>query len=72
LGINLSSGIPATEQRRVTGTMSSPWPPSTSACTSAMETFSSSATKSRKREVSSTPAIPTTRSLGKPVICFIA
>ncbi len=54
------------------GTMSSPCPPSTSACTSAMDTFNSSATKSRKRELSSTPAMPTTRDLSKPVICFMA
>jgi len=47
--------------------MESPWPPRTSASTSRTETPSSMAMKARKRAESSTPAIPTTRSGGKPV-----
>ena len=52
--------------------MSSPWPPSTSAWTSCGETPAASATKYWKRAVSSTPAMPTTRFLGKPVILYMA
>ena len=46
--------------------MSSPWPPSTKAETSSTEMPSSVARKWRKREVSSTPAMPTTMLRGRP------
>ena len=51
----------------VSGTIWSPWPPSTYACTSFTETPSSHARNVRKRAVSSTPAMPTTRFFGKPM-----
>ena len=50
--------------------MVSPWPPSTKALVSATETPSSSAMKLRKRAESRTPAIPSTRSRGKPEACM--
>ena len=46
--------------------MVSPWPPRTNAVTSSTETFISSARKWRKRELSRTPAMPTTRWVGRP------
>ena len=66
------SGMPFTLESRGSGTIVSPWPPSTSATTSCTATPSSCATKKRKRAESSTPAMPTTRSFGKPVSSFIA
>ena len=44
----------------------SPWPPSTKAWVSSTDTPSSSAMNVRKRAESSTPAMPRTRSRGKP------
>jgi hypothetical protein len=64
----LVSGTPPTVAWRMTGTMSSPWPPSTSASTSRIEHPTASATKHLKREVSSTPAMPHTMLDLKPVI----
>src|ERR1041384_4008927 len=52
--------------------MVSPWPPSTKAVTSSTETSNSSARNSRKRALSSTPAMPTTRLAGKPVTSCIS
>src|SRR3712207_8933831 len=46
--------------------MVSPCPPSTKAVTSSTETLNSCARNSRKRLESSTPAMPTTRSAGRP------
>ena len=46
--------------------MASPWEPSVIASTTVGETLSSSAMKYRRRDESSTPAIPITRSLGNP------
>ena len=46
--------------------MLSPWPPSTSAKTLSVETPSSIAINARMRAVSRIPAIPNTRSRGKP------
>ena len=48
--------------------MSSPWPPRVTAVTSLTETPSSQAMKAAKRAESSTPAWPTTRWCGKPVM----
>ena len=48
--------------------MSSPWPPRVTAVTSWTETPSSQAMKAAKRAESSTPAWPTTRWCGKPVM----
>ncbi len=47
--------------------MVSPCPPSTNAWTFSTETFSSMAMKVRMRAESRTPAMPTTRSRGKPL-----
>ncbi len=52
--------------------MSSPWPPSTTPTTSWGETPAASPMKYWKRAASSTPAMPTTRFFGKPVILYIA
>src|SRR5215471_4940374 len=52
--------------------MESPCPPSTKAVTFSTLTFSSSAMKARKRAESSTPAMPITRSRGKPLILYAA
>ena len=49
----------------------SPWPPSTKAWVLVTETPSSQAMKVRKRAESSTPAMPMTRSRGKP-LAFMA
>ena len=57
-------GIPATLVYDVTGTIGSPWPPSTKPVTSRTDTPSSQARKVRKRAESSTPAMPITRSRG--------
>ena len=56
--------MPATVEKRGSGTMVSPWPPSTKAETFSTETFSSIAMKVRMRAESSTPAMPMTRSRG--------
>ena len=53
-----------------TDTIWSPWPPSTTALTSLTEAPVSHAMKVAKRDVSSTPAIPTTRSRGQPETFF--
>ena len=55
--------MPETPLRRTSGTMVSPWPPITTAVTFSTETLSSCAMKVRKRALSSTPAMPTTRFL---------
>ena len=49
-----------------TGTIWSPWPPSTIAWTSFTDDPVSQAMKAEKRAVSRMPAIPTTRSFGNP------
>ncbi len=46
--------------------MVSPWPPSTKAWVFSTETPSSMAMKVRMRALSSTPAMPKTRCLGRP------
>ncbi len=61
--ISSVSGIPETPLSRTSGTMVSPCPPITTAVTFSTETFSSCAMNVRKRALSSTPAIPTTRFL---------
>src|SRR5512141_2622392 len=48
--------------------MSSPWPPRVTAVTSLTETPSSQAMNAAKRAESSTPAWPTTRWCGNPVM----
>ena len=58
--------MPATVEYRGSGTMVSPWPPSTNAVTFSTDTCSSWAMKVRNRAESSTPAMPMTRSVGKP------
>ena len=58
--------MPATVVYSMSGTMVSPWPPRTKAVTSSTETLNSSATKWRSRAESSTPAMPTTMSRGRP------
>jgi len=65
---NSLNGAPPMVADRKSGTMSSPWPPRTSAWTSPGEQPTASATKHLKRAVSSTPAIPTTWVRGNPVI----
>ena len=60
-------GIPATVENRGRGTMVSPCPPSTKAWVFSTETCSASAMNERMRAESSTPAMPTTRSRGKPL-----
>ena len=59
-------GTPATVEKRGSGTMVSPWPPSTKAWTFSTDTPSSRAMKVRMRALSRTPAIPKTRCLGRP------
>ncbi len=63
-------GTPATVEYRDSGTIVSPWPPSTNAWVSSTETPSSPAMNIRKRAESSTPAIPRTRSRGKADACI--
>ena len=58
--------MPATVEYRGSGTMVSPWPPSTNAVTFSTDTLSSRAMNVRKRAESRTPAMPTTRLCGKP------
>jgi hypothetical protein len=71
LGIRSGRGIPATVEYLGRGTIVSPWPPSTKAVTFSTETLSASAMNQRMRAESSTPAMPMTRSFGRPE-CFIA
>src|SRR6185312_7879737 len=51
--------------------MVSPCPPSTKAVTSSTDTPNSCARNRRKRELSSMPAMPTTRLAGSPDFCCI-
>src|SRR5438093_485291 len=55
----------------MSGTIVSPWPPRTIAWMSRTDTSSASDRNVRYRAVSSTPAMPITRSRGKPVTCFV-
>ena len=64
------SGMPPTVVAETTGTIWSPWPPSTIAVTSLAEAPVSQAMKVLKRAVSRMPAMPKTRSLGKPETSF--
>jgi hypothetical protein len=64
------SGIPPTAVAETTGTIWSPWPPSTIAVTSFVEAPVSHAMNVRNRAVSRIPAIPTTRSRGHPETFF--
>ena len=57
-------GMPLTVEKRGSGTIVSPWPPSTMACTFSMETSRASQMNVRMRAESSTPAMPITRSRG--------
>ncbi|MCZ7588508.1 MAG: hypothetical protein M5U27_06550 [Gaiella sp.] len=66
LVVSCSSGTPPTVVADTTGTIWSPWPPSTIAWTSFTEEPVSQAMNAEKRAVSRIPAMPTTRSLGKP------
>src|SRR4029079_14058089 len=59
-------GMPATVEYSTIGTIVSPWPPSTKAVTSSTLTLNSSARKWRKRALSSTAGMPTTRLWGRP------
>ena len=63
---SLRSGIPPTVVAVTTGTIWSPWPPSTIAVTSLIDIPVSQAMKVEKRAVSRIPAIPKTRSFGQP------
>jgi hypothetical protein len=56
--------MPATVEKRGSGTIVSPWPPSTNECTFSTDTLSSIATKVLMRAESSTPAMPMMRSRG--------
>ena len=58
--------MPAQVEKRGSGTIVSPCPPSTNAVTFSTETSSASARKQRMRAESSTPAMPITRCFGKP------
>ena len=60
------SGTPPTDVAETTGTIWSPWPPSTIAVTSFAEAPVSQAMKALKRAVSRMPAMPSTRSRGQP------
>ena len=53
-----------------TGTIWSPWPPSTIACTSFTDEPVSQAMKVEKRAVSRMPGLPKTRCLGQPETFF--
>ena len=57
---------PPTVVAETTGTIWSPWPPSTSAVTSFTDAPVSQAMKVEKRAVSRIPAMPKTRSFGQP------
>ncbi len=69
-GASLRSGIPPTVVAETTGTIWSPWPPSTIAVTSLIDMPVSQAMKAEKRAVSRIPAMPKTRSFGKPETFF--
>ena len=60
------SGTPPTAVALTTGTIWSPWPPSTIAVTSLTDAPVSHAMNVRKRAVSRIPAMPKTRCFGKP------
>ena len=60
-GISCSIGTPPTVVAETTGTIWSPWPPSTIAVTSFTEAPVSHAMNAEKRAVSRIPAMPTTR-----------
>jgi hypothetical protein len=60
-------GMPATVEYRGSGTIVSPWPPSTNEWTFSTDTFSSMATNVLMRAESSTPAMPMMRSRGNLV-----
>ena len=62
--------MPPTVVAETTGTIWSPWPPSTIAVTSLTDEPVSQAMKVEKRAVSRIPAIPKTRSLGQPEAFF--
>ena len=62
----MRSGTPPTVVAETTGTIWSPWPPSTIAVTSLTDMPVSQAMKVEKRAVSRIPAIPKTRSFGQP------
>ena len=68
--------MPAQVEYRGSGTIVSPWPPSTNAVTFSTETFNASARKHRMRAESRTPAMPITRFFGNPerrnATCVIA
>ncbi len=68
LEIRFVTATPLIVHAESTGTMSSPWPPSTIVRTSLMLAFASRARKSENRALSSTPAIPTTFFESKPVL----
>ena len=67
---SLRSGTPPTVVAETTGTIWSPWPPSTIAVTSLIDAPVSQAMKAEKRAVSRMPAMPTTRSFGQPETFF--
>src|SRR3546814_12820505 len=60
------TGMPATVEYSTTGTIVSPWPPSTKAVTSSTETSNSSERKWRKRHETSPPALRHHVSGGRP------
>ena len=66
----MRSGTPPTVVAETTGTIWSPWPPSTIACTSLTDEPVSHAMKVEKRAVSRMPAMPKTRSFGQPETFF--
>ena len=69
-GTSRRSGTPPTVAALTTGTIWSPWPPSTSAVTSFTDEPVSHAMKVAKRDVSRIPAMPITRSRGQPETLF--
>ena len=66
----MRSGTPPTVVAETTGTIWSPWPPSTIACTSFTDDPVSQAMNVEKRAVSRMPAMPNTRSFGQPETFF--
>jgi hypothetical protein len=69
-GTRRRSGTPPTVVAETTGTIWSPWPPSTIAVTSFTDDPVSQAMKVEKRAVSRMPAMPNTRSRGQPDTVF--
>ena len=67
---SLRSGTPPTVVAETTGTIWSPWPPSTIACTSFTDEPVSHEMNVEKRAVSRMPAMPKTRSFGQPETFF--